>query len=234
MLQVSGAGGEKLNAVGGQAGAIQGNAAPVRVTFTTTPDGATVYVDNGLLRKGRNALRTPFEFTLSSGRHNVEFRKMGFNTATISDAVLAAGATINSALEKDPDFAQREIPVYARTGWSPAGVSIKQGHRVYISAGGKWSCGKKKELVNANGYPNDKKYHHYYVNPRLSPRELKNANYGKLIFKIGRDGQAQSAGTRGSATANASGRLYLGVNESASALGDNSGHLTVKVTVVPQ
>ncbi|NNE28472.1 MAG: hypothetical protein HKN16_02475 [Saprospiraceae bacterium] len=97
--------------------------------------------------------------------------------------------------------------------WFDTGVALKNGSSITINSTGTWRLGPGPRACNGNGLTN------------FPP--FKGHLYGTLMAKIGRNGKPFKIGANYQGKANATGRLFLGNNDSNSA--DNSGSLTVSI-----
>jgi len=243
-LQVSFEGSEMLPFVGaGGAVSESGEEPPpavvqtkVRIVIKTKPAGAVVYVDGRVYRAGNKYGMTPCVAHMTVGEHSLRLRKFGFQDATIPDFVARAGRELNYTLKKDPAFVDTTAMVSARTPWRPSGVTVAEGDKLLITVSGTWSCGAKRERVGAEGYPNNRQFFHYYLNPQRSPRQVPRANYGALLMRTGEDGKPRSVGKKPlKFTAKESGMLYFDVNEAdiGGSRRDNAGSLIVRIQKTP-
>ena len=232
-LQVSGPGADRLPVAGGEteAPASAASAADVRVSFETRPEGALVYVERKVVRQNGEPVRTPCAVSLKAGLHQVVLRKRGHLDAIFDELEATEGLRVTWDFKKNPAYEEGKIRVSARSAWQPSGVEVKQSDHLLIKATGEWRCGRKRELVDAVGYPNDKNFFHYYFDPKSSPRQLAGANYGALLMRIGDKGRPVCVGTGRRIKAETSGMLYFDVNESVDGRyrRDNGGTLTVEI-----
>ena len=124
------------------------------------------------------------------------------------------------------------IVVMARAGWRFSGVSVKKGDFLKTSVSGLWNCGSRGEKTDAEGYPNDDRFRHYYRGAAAVKRQLESANYGALLIRIGEKGRLGAIGTKASMISPQDGILYFDVNEATDAQSrlDNNGSLTVHIS----
>jgi hypothetical protein len=99
--------------------------------------------------------------------------------------------------------------------WFDTGIDIVNGSVLSISSNGTWRLGTGPRECNANGLSNFPPYNGYL--------------YGTLMGKIGHNGPAFPIGTKYKGHANATGRLFLGNNDSNSS--DNSGTINVLIEI---
>lgn len=207
----------------------------VRVTLKTDPEGAYVYVDGRPLRQGAAFLQTPCVVPLTTKPHNIRMRKFGFKDGAVDGFVPQEGGLLSLKLEPDPRYASGVITVSAKRTWQPSKFRVEKGDRIVIKATGKWRCGSGGEWVDAEGYPNDKQFFRYYLNPQMSPRQKPGANYGALLMRIGANGPVYAVGTKFTTTASEEGELYFDINEATDTKlrRDNDGTLSVEIKKAP-
>lgn len=99
--------------------------------------------------------------------------------------------------------------------WFDTGINIKKGSVLFMNSNGTWRLGSGPRECDANGLSNFPPYRGYL--------------YGTLMGKIGRNGTAFPIGKNYKGHANATGRLFLGNNDSNT--GDNSGSITVSIKI---
>lgn len=117
--------------------------------------------------------------------------------------------------------------VSATSGWTPTGVTVRNGARVQIAAQGRWTLSQSVAAAPPVSGPDG-------VAGRTDPRApLANAPLGALIGRIGANGKPFLVGANYDATAAGDGELFLAVNENAAALADNSGRIAASVTMRP-
>jgi hypothetical protein len=238
-LQVSFEGADMLPVVGGaEAGAgsaADPNAPKVRVGIKTSPPGATVYIDGILHRSGNKAELTPCVVRTTAGTHTLKIRKYGYIDIDIRDFEATDERVVSVVMREDTSLVDKTIPVSARTSWQNSGVKVNEGDLVLVTATGTWACGSKREEVGPRGYPNDKRFFEYYLNPALSPRQLAGYNYGALLMRIGEDGKIQHVGEQLRVRADAAGALYFDINEAddGRARRDNTGAVNVRIRTAP-
>jgi len=219
---------------GGEHADTSTNTPTIELRIRTEPAGAVVFLEGLVFRRGDRIVRTPCTLSVPAGLHNIRLRKLGCVDAVLKDVEISEDRLLTWTFEKDPGYADRTVTVSAATGWTASGIELRKGRFLLITASGTWHCGSKREEVDADGYPNDKRFFHYYLDPRASPRQLAGSPYGALLMRIGRDGPLRAVGRRLNTTADADGMLYFDINESArgSARRDNGGALTVRVQVL--
>ena len=112
--------------------------------------------------------------------------------------------------------------VEASEGWTNTQINIEDGYLLTITyLSGRWSPGLDVE-VDSIGYGGD---------PRSMNNVIMGVSHAALIGRIG-DHEPFLVGERYHHSMGESGILYLGINDSD--LGNNSGHLQVKVEVAEQ
>lgn len=203
----------------------------VSISIDTQPQGALVYVDRQLVRQNQEPVRTPCTITVKGGLHQIVLRKRGHLDAVLNDVEATQGLRLTWNFKENPAYEQTAVRVSARSVWQQSGLDVRAGDRLLVKASGTWSCGNKKEEVDADGYPNNAKYFHYYFDPASSPRQLAGAPYGALLMRIGESGRPVMIGRARKLTVTESGRVLFDVNEAADARyrRDNRGYLTVEI-----
>lgn len=235
-LLVSFAGSEALPLLHGEdAEDEEQNAELVQIDIQTQPEGAYVYVDGRPFRKGNEFLKTPCAVPVRAGIRNIRLRLFGYIDAVIPEFDTAVNKEIKWRLEKDTRAADESVQVSARSRWQSTRVDVERGDKLYLKATGVWKCGSGGEMVDAEGYSNDKQFYKYYLNPRAGPRQLAGVSYGALIMRIGKDGPMQKVGKSAVITADRAGAVSLDINEDEDVRTrrDNGGTLTVRVRKVP-
>jgi hypothetical protein len=114
-----------------------------------------------------------------------------------------------------------QLRVYAYRDWQSTAYSLHPGDRYEISAKGKWLY---SPIVGLHG-PAGSKHH---ISPPFYP--LPGVPGGALIGRVGEDGQPFYVGAKSWGVADRAGRLYLCIDDDR--LGDNSGKLSVDITIV--
>ncbi len=110
------------------------------------------------------------------------------------------------------------VPATYSTGmnrWFDTGVDIEKGAVLSIHSNGVWRLGAGPRECNANGLSNFPPYNGHL--------------FGTLMGKIGANGTPFLIGVKFHGNANATGRLFLGNNDSNS--GDNSGSIDVSIEI---
>jgi len=242
-LQVSYPGASEMRMVGkdpggGAAGVGTGAAfgdgkdSGVKVQLTTQPPGARVYIDDQLCRDGETPLETPCSVSATPGRHRIVMRLPGYRDAEFPGVEFREGKSLSWTFRRERRADETTVRVSATRTWRPSGVKINAGDNIAIVASGTWSCGNRREQVDANGYPNIHKFAHYYSAPKQFPRQTTAGNYGALLMRIGPSGGPVAAvGTSFKARMRVSGELYFDINEGPGQLyrRDNAGTLEVRI-----
>jgi len=116
--------------------------------------------------------------------------------------------------------------VDADKGWAFSNAYVEAGHRYIVSTSGAWTVDYRLwPAVGAGGYDSstdDKIYMGCKYDERYP--------YGRLLGRIGNDGQTFSVGSGGGFTAKASGPLNLRINDVDRCLVDNSGYVQVSIS----
>jgi hypothetical protein len=138
-------------------------------------------------------------------------------------ALLAfSGLVASSASAPQSQEALLVNRIYAYRGWQSTGIQLHKGDWYIIRAQGKW-------LYSPFAGENGPEGHQRYLAPDFYP--LPRVGGGALIGRIGEDGQAFYVGRGTSDQVERNGLLYLRIDDDL--LGDNKGHVTIEVTVIP-
>jgi hypothetical protein len=122
------------------------------------------------------------------------------------------------------------IEVSALRGWQLAGVEILQGDQLQIEViEGGWTPWPYRTTYDGEG---DTSWICTQMNTVPCPEPMPSEPLGALIGRIG--DQMFKVGTQSTITAENNGQLYLRINDADGGLFDNSGSLTVSITIVPQ
>lgn len=207
----------------------------VEIMIKTRPDGAHVYVDGKKVMGTNDSPRTtPCTVTMSQGKHEVRLAKLGFKDVVFKGFAASAGRAVAWPLRKDPRFKEKTFQVSAKGRWRSSGLRVSPGDIVVIEASGRWSCGSKGEMVGAKGYPNDRDYFAYYLDPRKHPRQVPKINYGALLMRVGPNGKVIGMKDRVAARVKTGGTLYFDINEAEGpARGDNKGAISLHIKSGP-
>jgi hypothetical protein len=116
-----------------------------------------------------------------------------------------------------------ETTVNAREGWQDSGVFLEAGQRVTIQAFGSWR--DRAGATDANGRPSQ------LVNGRVYEVAMPGAPVMMLVGKVGEDGVPFRVGVQTQFVAPRQGPLFLMANDRFTALDDNRGTLSVRLTV---
>lgn len=187
----------------------------VKLPVKTKPKGVVVLIDGKPYsgKDGKTA-KTPVILRLPPGECDIGLKKFGYLTKTFKGFTIAKGKRVVCRMVEDPDIKTVRIPVPAsQKGWKPAKVEVENGDMITIEADGAWSCGEPKDKCGPEGYPNNKRFYKYYLDPAKDQRLVKNCNYGALLAKIGEDGKPMVVGNGKKFKADTAGQLYLSVNE---------------------
>jgi hypothetical protein len=207
------------------------NRPPVRIEIRTEPPGALVYVDRSLHAENEQIVRTPCTITVPEGGHRVRLTMEGYQDGVFDGFDCRDGKVLAWTFRKEAGLQETQVRVLAIGRWKSSGVSVRAGEQIAVEASGTWSCGVRREPVDGNGYPNDPRFFFYYVDPKRSPRQVKEANYGALLMRVGPGGEPIVVGSARRLTVPASGTLYFDINETDDfkAREDNAGSLQVRI-----
>ena len=140
----------------------------------------------------------------------------------VCGALVAFGILVASAAwTPQPQEALLVNRVYAYRGWQSTGVQLSKGDGYTIRAKGTWT-------YSPFAGPNGPEGHYRYRAPNFYP--LPNVGGGALIGRVGEEGKPFYVGKGASGRAERNGLLYLRIDDDL--LGDNTGQLTFKVTVI--
>jgi hypothetical protein len=205
---------------------------PLTLTLLTSPEGASVYVDN-ILQKQVN---TPCRIPITKGDHSLGLALPGYAPLSVTNYSFTTNRTIRWTFLPDPRIQKKSITVSANaTTWTPSDVTINKGDTLVIRAEGQWSCAPGKELCDANGYPNNAAFYRYYMDSASYPRRTSTAGYGALVMRIGSDIKIHPVKKELRIIAPETGSIFLDVNESEDNKfrSDNTGTIVVNLTVIP-
>ncbi len=168
---------------------------------------------------GRNGVVFPIG-TEYKGYANATGRLfLGNNDSNLDDN----SGSINVSIRVSQENRKRKkgivsVPSAYSTGlnkWFDSGIDVEKGSGLSINSNGTWRLGSGPRVCNANGLSNFPLYNGYL--------------YGTLMGKIGHNGTAFPIGTEYNGNAYATGRLFLGNNDSNS--DDNSGFIDVSIEI---
>lgn len=212
-----------------------GTAGSVAVTFDTRPTGAVVLINGQPLRgPDGKAMRTPCEVLLPPEGVALEFRRAGYLDKSFPNVrPPKESRPITIPLIRDPDFIDKTIELKAASASALPGIQFKQGRKYRITIEGSWSCNAEKTLVDAGGYPLDK-HPSLYLDPSATPRLTTSANFGALLYTIGKDPEWRPLPSSAIVTATATGPLRFEINEGGGPKNrtDNTGSLTIRITAL--
>ena len=117
-------------------------------------------------------------------------------------------------------------------------MRVNPGDRLIQVPRGQWTIGSKGEPCVADGYDrDDPKFRHYYEGKDAPTRQVREANYGALLARVGfPGGTIVPVGAETGITARVSGIVLFDVNEGSTPelRKDNRGTMEVKVIVIPK
>lgn len=207
----------------------------VKIRISTEPAGAFVYVDKVLYREASTIPKTPCTIVVAQGVHDILLKKHGYIDGVISMFQAKDGAHVTWTFVRDPAYVDKVVKVDALRSWQTSGVEVKKNDSITLEVSGTWSCGSGKEKVGPEGYHNDEKYFKYYIDPKSSPRQIAEANYGTLLMRIGKTGQIRVVGQNMKLKADTDGIIFFDINEAndIKARRDNAGALNVRIIKIP-
>lgn len=123
------------------------------------------------------------------------------------------------------------VNVSATTGWQQTSLSLQQGKQFIIAyMSGTWTVDSRNfPYVAAEGYSSDTDQQIWQ-----GCKVNSSAPYARLLGRAGSSGQIFSIGRGGTFTADASGPLYLRINDQDRCLGDNAGSVSMTVSPAAQ
>ena len=201
----------------------------VKLTIGSAPDGAAVFLNGRRARIDKRRAVTPCSLTVRAGTYDIVLRKYAFKDAFIKQLEIRKDTTIQRELAMNEKIVDESISVSAAQSWRNSRIRVTKGETFSMIVKGHWGCGSDGELVDAAGYPNDRKFFKYYANAKEHPRQITGANFGALLMRIGSSGPMHKVGLSLRGRARASGFLYFDINESPlpSHRADNLGRLTI-------
>lgn len=157
---------------------------------------------------------TPLRLTLKTSTGEREI-----HSSEVSRIVLARPSNAPAATTGSTPGNQSNITVSARQGWTPTGISVRQGQTVTFNATGEITLSNQANDVAS---PAGSKGGRFAPNAPL-PQSLA----GALIGKIGVNGKPFGIGDQTSVPMPADGLLFLGINDDG--LTDNDGEFRVQI-----
>ena len=204
----------------------------VAVQLDTRPSGAVILVDGRPLRTpDGKPLRTPCEVLLPATGASLELRLSGYLPKILPKAVPPKnGQPVTIPLARDPDHIDKTVEIKASSASALTGIQLKQGRKYRIRIEGQWSCDPAKTLVDAAGYPLGD-HPAFYTDPVNYPRLTTDANYGALLYTIGKNPAWKPLPAAAILTAESSGPLRLDINEGGGPKNrtNNSGSLKLHI-----
>ena len=138
-------------------------------------------------------------------------------------ATAASSTTNTGAAAAGSGFTAGTGVVSATQQWTPTGIFVRAGQMVAFNASGEITLGAN-ETASAAGTASQR---------RDSAAPLPQAFAGALIGRVGTSTPFGIGNQTGQLSMPASGELFLGINESAAGLADNSGQFSVQITPSP-
>ena len=219
-----------LRSLGGS-GVASAKADRIPVHLETRPAGATVLLDGDVVHgpDGR-PLTTPCDVPMAPGGASLEFRLAGFVPKAFPNVVPKPGQGVSVALVRDPDYVDRVVDIRANVANGLSGVILKQGRRYRLRPEGSWSCDPAKTPTDCRGYDLER-HPEFYSDPARYTRITADANYGALIFAIGKDGQWRGLPGEATLAPSATGPLRFDINEAGGARArmDNAGAVRIRI-----
>ncbi len=219
--------------------AVEASSVPrVEVQVTSEPPGAAILVDGRVYREGGRVVRTPARIRITPENHEIQLRMTGYVDHVVREFRARDLRQLHGRLTSERDLPGKRVRVNPRQTWQVVeGVRVNAGDRIVLFASGEWRIGDQGEACGPDGYDRaNPQFKHYYEGASAPARQLRDANYGALLFRIGFPGPIFLAGAEGRTTAYTGGVLMLDVNEGMDEKlrKDNRGTLEVKVVVIPK
>ncbi len=202
------------------------------IEFVSTPPNATIYLDH-LVQNGKDGfpIKTPCKIQVEPGTHTMNFVKLGYLDKILEDYSLTKPKKVTVELERDPKVTFKKYQLGANSSSEkPTGVNLKKGQKFIINATGKWRC-MSKDACDAFGYPNILKYYDLYMDNVKYGRVTDKANFGALIYKIGKKGVFFTYKEGEMLDVPEDGELIFDVNVRPRDRKDNSGMLDMDIIV---
>ena len=218
---------------GGDVASAKADRIPLRVD--SRPSGAVILLDGATLPgPDGSPLRTPADVPMPPDGASLELRLNGFLPRSFEKVVPKPGQNVSVPLDRDPDYFDRVVEVRPNSANGLSNVVLKQGRRYRIAVEGTWSCDKARTQVDCGGYSSEK-FPGLYLDSSACPRLTTDANYGALLFAIGKDGRWRQLPRSATIAPDASGPLRLDINEGGGARArmDNTGVLKVRIRSLP-
>jgi hypothetical protein len=211
---------------------------PIVLTLITTPEGASIHINDKLQQK----VRTPCRFPLTPGDYSIKLTLPGFETVVMTNQSFTSNRTLRFTLQPDSRIQRKTVTVLANApSWSPSGITVERGDTLVIRAEGQWACAPGREPCDASGYPNNEAFYRYYMDSASYPRLTSSAGYGALVMRIGETGRIVPLGKDFAVSrelrfgAAESGPVFFDINEKNEARfrADNNGTLILHISVFP-
>lgn len=166
---------------------------------------------------GTSPLRLTFK--TDSGDREMTSAEVGRIVLAHTDAAAAAASNTPSAAATTGTAGATAIVVNARQRWTPTGITVRRGETLTLNTTGEIRLGPNADDVAAPAGST--------AGRMAQGAPLPNSLAGALIGRIG-NGRPFGIGNQTSIPVNASGQLFLGVNDSQ--LEDNTGEFRVEIT----
>jgi hypothetical protein len=204
----------------------------VSIPVRTDPPGVQVFVNGQPYREGGREFRSPGVIKLPEGTYALRLTVSGRQDVNAPAFEVKPGQKIEVRLPPLPGRAPMSLRADARAGWRDSGVQVKRGDRIQVEASGQWSAAGGV-MCGPDGYPNTAEHGRFYLDPRNSPRQLRDRPYGMLLARVG-DEPPIPVGARQAFAAPADGPLRFDINEAEDPKHrrDNQGMLDLKVIVI--
>lgn len=140
------------------------------------------------------------------------------------------------------NVASKEMDIHAVSGWTPTGIMVRPGHRLLITARGRWTADPGTGVYGPEGWAD-----HPVRGSRIKHKyAFVDGIQGALVGSLGRDvpnredrtrydykAERFQVGARGVVDVMVHKELFLSINDDLSArgLGDNRGRVRVKIVV---
>lgn len=203
----------------------------VSIPVRTDPPGARVFVNGQPYGGGGREFRTPGMMKLPEGTYALRLTVAGRQDVNAPVFEVKPGVRIEVRLPPLPGTEPVRLRVDAQAVWRDSGIRVSRGDRIRIEASGEWSAARGA-MCGPDGYPNTPEFGRFYLDPRNSPRQLRDQPYGRLLLRVG-DEPPVPIGARRLFAAPADGTLRFDINETDNPAQrrDNSGVLNVEVVV---
>lgn len=206
----------------------------VSIPISSSPPGALVLVNGAGYRVNGVPVTTPCRITLPSGiAPEIRLRLSGAKDFIASRFRVEPGAQIGARFDRPPAAPSIMVQVDPTKEWLPTKIVLKPDQRARFVVEGRWQIGSRRDPCTYEGYPDTPANSAYYKDGIAASAKEPKYPYGALLYRIGERGMPTPVRMDQPADTLVGGTLFFDVNELSGRThrGDNSGMLTVRVTI---